>query len=93
MEQRNTLRSLNFIFSAPSLLTYVYDNPIALFNDFRDISRSRAGKASHENRADQIACAAKVAICEAKLAPLRAGWPWPPRDRKFLKLTRSHYPL
>jgi hypothetical protein len=28
-----------------------------------------------------------VAIREAKRAALRAGRPWPPRDRKLLKLT------
>jgi hypothetical protein len=32
-----------------------------------------------------------VAIREAKRAAVKAGKPWPPRDRKLLKLSRSAF--
>ena len=32
-----------------------------------------------------------VAIREAKRAAVKAGKPWPPRDRKSLKLSRSAF--
>ena len=52
----------------------------------------RGGQASRRELTRQHA-KKMVAIREAKRAALKAGKPWPPRDRRFLKLSLSKFTL